>query len=67
MAELTSKRRNALSDAMFGLPDERKYPMPDASHALNALARASEEHRKGRITDAQLASIQRKAHAMLKG
>lgn len=29
MAKSTSKEREALPDSKFGLPDERKYPMPD--------------------------------------
>ena len=66
MAELTSKHRNALSDAMFGLPSERKYPMPDKSHARNALERASQEAGRGRLTASEHAEIVRKAHAVLK-
>jgi hypothetical protein len=41
MAKLTAKRRNALSAKTFAGPD-RSYPIPDASHARNALARASQ-------------------------
>ena len=33
MAELTTKKRNSEPKSDFGLPDERKYPMPDKSHA----------------------------------
>ena len=33
MAELTTKKRNAEPKSDFGLPDEKKYPMPDKSHA----------------------------------
>jgi hypothetical protein len=38
MATLTAGRRNKLGKSTFGLPGERKYPMPDKSHARNALA-----------------------------
>lgn len=41
MAELTTKKRNALADSTFAGPD-RSYPIPDASHARNALARAAQ-------------------------
>ena len=40
MAKLTTKKRNALPTSTFALPNERKFPIPDASHARNALARA---------------------------
>ena len=41
MAKLTAKRRNALPAKTFAGPD-RSYPIPDASHARNALARAAQ-------------------------
>lgn len=41
MAKLTAKKRNALPSSVFAGP-ERSYPIPDASHARNALARASQ-------------------------
>jgi hypothetical protein len=41
MAKLTSKARNALPAKDFAGPD-RSYPIADASHARNALARASQ-------------------------
>lgn len=39
MAKLTAKARNNLPDSAFALPKERKFPIQDASHARNALAR----------------------------
>ena len=66
MAQLTARHRNALSDAMFGLPRERKYPMPDKSHARNAMSRTSQEANAGRLTVAQHAEIVRKAERVLK-
>ncbi len=42
MAKLTSRERRGLSSSTFAEPKERKYPLPDASHARNALARVSE-------------------------
>lgn len=41
MAKLTSKGRSALSGKSFAGPD-RSYPIEDASHARNALARVSQ-------------------------
>jgi hypothetical protein len=42
MAKLTSKARNSLSTTSFALPGKRAYPIPDRSHAANALARVSQ-------------------------
>ena len=41
MAKLTAKARNALPGKAFAGPD-RSYPIQDASHARNALARVSQ-------------------------
>ena len=41
--ELTTKAREKLPDSAFVFPDEEKYPIPDESHAQNALARV-EQH-----------------------
>ena len=65
MAELTAKKRNAEPKSDFGLPDERKYPMPDKSHARNAKARASQQRKKGDLTAAEKAKIDRKADRIL--
>lgn len=42
MAELNAKKRNALKQSSFAIPSERKYPIPDAAHARNALARVAQ-------------------------
>ena len=39
--KLTSEKRNALPTKTFALPN-RRYPINDASHARNALARVSQ-------------------------
>ncbi len=65
MAELTTKKRNAEPKSDFGLPDERKYPMPDKSHAANAKARATQQRKKGNLTKAEEATIDRKADRVL--
>lgn len=41
MAKLTAARRKALPNSAFAGPG-RSYPIQDASHARNALARASQ-------------------------
>ncbi len=43
MAKLTAKARDALPDSAFAGPG-RSFPVQDASHARNALARASQFH-----------------------
>lgn len=36
------KNRNRMKSSTFALPKERKYPIPDASHARNALSRVAQ-------------------------
>jgi hypothetical protein len=67
MAELTTKKRNAEPKSDFGLPEERKYPMPDKSHARNAKARAAQQENKGNLTAAEERKIDRKADKILRG
>jgi hypothetical protein len=38
MAKLTTEKKNAEPKKEFGLPSERKYPMPDANHFRPTLA-----------------------------
>ena len=66
MAKLTSGERNALPKSAFAGPG-RSYPVNDASHARNALARASQAKNAGRITEAVYAHIVAKAHKRLGG
>lgn len=42
MAKLTSAQRKRLPSSAFAQPSKRAYPIQDASHARNALARASQ-------------------------
>lgn len=65
MATLSAKKRDALATSKFGLPDERKYPMPDESHARNAKARAAQQVKKGTITKAEEKQIDGKADRIL--
>lgn len=66
MAKLPTKTRNKLPKSDFGLPGERKYPMPDKSHAANAKARATQQEAKGNLSPAAKTKIDVKADKMLK-
>jgi hypothetical protein len=65
MSELDTKKRESLPKSQFGLPEERKYPMPDKSHARNAKARAAQQEKKGQLTKAEEQKIDRKADKIL--
>ena len=65
MAKLRSAQRNKLKSSTFGLPGERKYPMPDKSHAANAKARASQQVKAGNLSPASKAKIDAKANRIL--
>lgn len=65
MAEITSATRNALPDRIFGLPGQRKYPMPDKAHAANAKARATQQVKKGNLSPSSAAKIKAKANRLL--
>jgi hypothetical protein len=61
MAKLSAARRKALPASTFAGPD-RSYPIPDASHARNALARASQH-----ADPALKAKIRAKVHRKFPG
>lgn len=65
MAKLTASKKNAEPAKDFGLPEERKYPMPDASHARNAKARAAQMEHKGKLSAADRKKIDTKADKLL--
>jgi hypothetical protein len=65
MATLSEKKRDRLKESTFGLPEERKYPMPDESHARNAKARAAQQLKAGNLTAAEKKKIDRKADKIL--
>ena len=48
----------------FALPGG-KYPINDASHAVNAKARATQMENKGKLSPAQKATVDRKANDFL--
>jgi len=47
------------------MPGERKYPMPDRSHAANAKARAQQQFNKGNLSKSSLSTIDAKANKIL--
>lgn len=65
MSKLDAKERNKIPGKEFGLPGERKYPIPDEAHARNAKARASEMEHKGKLSESSKAKIDAKADRML--
>lgn len=65
MAKLSTKRRKSLPSGEFGLPEKRKYPMPDESHARNAKARAAQQEEKGHLSESDKEKIDRKADQII--
>lgn len=65
MAVLHAAQRNKLKSSTFGLPGERKYPMPDKAHAANAKARAKQQYKKGNLSKSQMDKIWAKANKIL--
>lgn len=61
---LTAKARKKLPKSAFAGPN-RSYPVPDASHAANAKARATQAVNAGRMSKAQRAKIVAKANKVL--
>ena len=65
MAKLTTAKKKAEPKSDFGLPDKRKYPMPDEAHAKNAKARASKEKHEGKLSAADKKKVDAKANKKL--
>ena len=38
MGKLNAKQRQALPDEIFGIPEDRSFPMPDAKHVKSAIS-----------------------------
>lgn len=64
MTKLTSKARAKLKKGAFAGPD-RSYPVPDASHAANAKARATQAVNAGRMSKGTESRIDAKANSVL--
>jgi hypothetical protein len=65
MGKLDSRERKGLPRSDFGLPGQRKYPMPDRAHAANAKARATQMVNAGRLSAASARKIRAKANRIL--
>lgn len=65
MAVLDAADRKALPKKEFGLPGQKKYPMPDREHAGNAKARAAQMLKRALISEAQHDKIVAKADKVL--
>lgn len=66
MGILTDEQRKEIKTKLFGLPKQRKYPMPDKAHAANAKARATQQVKAGNLTEGQKEEIDAKANKILK-
>lgn len=66
MTTLTTSKKKAERKGDFGLPEERKYPMPDAAHARNAKARASQMEHAGKLSASDKHRVDSKAEKVLK-
>ena len=65
MTRLTTEGRKRLPKSDFGLPEQKKYPMPDRRHAANAKARATQEEERGLLSAADKKRVDRKADSIL--
>lgn len=63
--KISSSKRRGLPASSFGLPGERKYPMPDPAHASNAKARATQEYNRGDLSKRQLKQVHRRADQVI--
>ncbi len=66
MAELSSKSRSKLPAKDFAEPEKRAYPVEDKAHARNAKARASQQVKAGKMSEAEEGKIDKKADKVLK-
>lgn len=62
--KLTTKKRKKLPSDEFAGKD-RTYPVPDASHAANAKARATQMEDAGKLSPSAKAKIDAKADKVL--
>lgn len=63
MAELPTKKRNALPGDKFAMPAQRKYPVNDKAHADNAMARLEQMKKAGKVSPSAYASAKAKIRA----
>ena len=66
MAVLTAKARKKIASKKFGLSIERKYPIQDKAHAVNAKARAKQQLNSGNLSRSEYSRIVAKANIIIK-
>ena len=66
MATLKAAKRRKLSKSQFGLPGRRAYPMDTKARAANAKARATQMHKRGKLSTSAMQKIHAKANRVLK-
>jgi hypothetical protein len=64
--KLTAASRNKEPAKDFALPEQRKVPIPDARHAANAKARATQGVTTGTLSKADAKRVRSKADKVLK-
>lgn len=57
MAVVKAKQRKSLPSSDFGLPSQRKYPIPDKLHARVAKSYASKELNAGKLSSEAVEQI----------
>jgi hypothetical protein len=67
MGIIDAAMRKALPKDDFAEPGKRAYPIPDASHAANAKARATQQVKEGKMSQSTESKIDAKANKRLKG
>lgn len=65
MTKLTTAKRKKIPKSEFGLPGEKKYPVPNKSHAANAKSRATQMVNKGKLSKSSEMKIDAKANKVL--
>ena len=65
MAKLDAAARKKIPSDEFGLPGSRKYPMPDKAHAKDAKGRATQQVKRGNLSEEAADRIRAKANRIL--
>jgi hypothetical protein len=65
MAKIDTADRKKIPAAKFAEPEKRAYPIEDKAHARNAMARASQAVKAGRMSKAEAEKIDSKADRVL--
>ena len=63
--KLSTAAKNKEPSKDFALPEQRKFPIPDARHAANAKARATQGVEKGTLSSSDAKRVRSKADKVL--